>query len=498
MRGLLRPAALLFAAMSVAAVVGPLGAGSAAAQQPQIVGHPAATATVTFDVYLPLRNSAALDALLAAQQRVGSSQYHRWLTPAGFAARFGADPGEVARITASLQSAGLTVQASGSHSLRVSGPVATVEKLFATRLATGRFADGHVRLVAETAMTTPGALAGTGAVVAQFLPVEHMHADAQVVGHAPPPNRYGPTGPYWFDDLKQAYHFPSYALANGQGATIGILTANDYLASDMTTYFGNEQLAPPTITEEMVFGGAPFDPVLSKETTLDIQQAGGMAPLAAIKVYNLPNLSDEALLAGLTAIDEDNDVDLVNMSFGSAEPLYTAPYNAGLDLTGILAVYDDLFRQGSAQGITFVAATGDLGAYAVPNAACFAPGATAACGGYVLSVNLPASDPNVTAVGGTNLVTTSPDGAASLYAAENAHPDPLALDVFYGTPARHGLYGSGGGVSTVFPQPSYQAGVSPLSSSFRIVPDVAFHMGGCPAGCGDRRAGPTAAPTSRC
>ena len=196
MRGLHRPAALLFAAMSVAAVVGTLGAGSAAAQQPQIVGHPAATATVTFDVYLPLRHSAALDALLAAQQRVGSSQYHRWLTPAGFAARFGADPGEVARITASLQSAGLTVQASGSHSLRVSGPVATVEKLFATRLATGRFADGHVRLVAETAMTTPGALAGTGAVVAQFLPVEHMHADAQVVGHAPPPNRYGPTGPY--------------------------------------------------------------------------------------------------------------------------------------------------------------------------------------------------------------------------------------------------------------------------------------------------------------
>jgi subtilase family serine protease len=67
------------------------------------------------------------------------------------------------------------------------------------------------------------------------------------------------------------------------------------------------------------------------------------------------------------------------------------------------------------------------------------------------------------------------------YVSENASPDPLAQDIFYGTPATGGLWGSGGGVSIYYKKPSYQRLVK-SPTSFRTVPDLALHMGGCPQG----------------
>jgi len=48
--------------------------------------------------------------------------------------------------------------------------------------------------------------------------------------------------------------------------------------------------------------------------------------------------------------------------------LYGA-YNGGVDETAILKVFHTLFQQGNAQGITFVASSGDSGALACLSAA---------------------------------------------------------------------------------------------------------------------------------
>ena len=487
-----------FGLAALAALAALVLAASATAQQlPQSTARAPATQPVVFDVYLKLSHSADLDALLEEQQRPGSPDYHRWLTPAAFAARFGAEPAQIARVAAALRAVGLHVEPNGSHALRATGTAATVERALSTHLATGRFADGHTRLVAEAPPVLPAALAEAGAVVAHFMPAEHMRRHSRLVASNLPLNRISTTGLYWFDDLKQAYQFPSYAVANGRGVTIGILMSNDFRPGDMDLYFGNENILPPPITTEPIFGGAPFDPNLSDETSLDIQQAGGMAPLASVILVNPPDLSDASLLAGLTTIVEDNTIDIVNMSFGAPEAEYGPAYNGGVTYTGILTVFDDMFRQGNAQGITFVAAAGDLGSRSLPAMACFLADAKTTCGGYRLSVEMPASSPHVTAVGGTNLVTfhdaRNASDLRSTYVSENARPDPLAEDIFFGTPAQHGLWGSGGGISTVFAQPSYQTGVSPLSTDWRIVPDIAFQMGGCPLGavtpCGAGRSG---------
>jgi subtilase family serine protease len=470
-------------------------ASSAWAEAPsRMLGRAVPTQTVAFDVYLHLRNGAELDTLLDEQQLPGSPQFHRWLTPSQFRARFGADPAEIARVTAELRAAGLAAAVNGSHSLHVTGSAAAVERAFATRLARARFAEGSERMVAEVTPTLPPALAAAGAVVAQFAPANHMRRHSHAIARNIPYNRSSTTGFYWFDDLKQAYRFPSFSFATGKGVNIGILMSGDYDPSDMKLYFGHEKLAVPHITSVPIYGGAPFSTSTSDETSLDIQQNGGMAPEANITLFNLPDLSDAGVLAGLTTVVENNATDVVGMSFGSPELAYAPAYNSGVDYTGILLVYNDMFRQGSAQGISFVASSGDLGAYGVPKPACFDSNATSACGGYSLSVENPASSPYVTAVGGTNLVTAHVAGSlTSAYVSENAAPDSLTQDIFYSTPAVGGLWGSGGGISTVFAQPSFQTGVSTLSTTHRIVPDVALHMGGCPDGaktpCGPDRSG---------
>ena len=146
-------------------------------------------------------------------------------------------------------------------------------------------------------------------------------------------------------------------------------------------------------------------------------------------------------------------------------------------------MYDDLFKQGNAQGITFVSSTGDLGALSVPNIACFDPKATSKCGGFEVSVEIPASSPHVTGVGGTNLLTSlGPNVLDSKYVSEHAYGDPLAQDIFYGTPATGGFWGSGGGISIYFKKPGYQHLVDTGSKKMRTVPDVSLHMGGCPVG----------------
>ena len=186
----------------------------------------------------------------------------------------------------------------------------------------------------------------------------------------PKQNRYSPVGPYWFDDLKQAYSYPSYKNLTGKGVTIGILMTPGFNPSDMTLYFSHEKLATPNISTFNVEGGAPYNVNDAAETHIDIQHSGGMAPKADIILYNLPDLDDDSILAGITDIVEYNVADVVNMSFGGAEALYTAAYNGGVDYTGILGIYDDFFMEADSLGITFVAASGDWGAKSTPAVAC--------------------------------------------------------------------------------------------------------------------------------
>ncbi len=440
--------------------------------------------SVSFDVYLPQQHKNELNQLLSDLQNPNSSSYHQWLTPAQFHARFGASDASVKAIETELARFGLSATLASPHRLHVTGTAAEVGQALGTPLRHGVMANGKGVVVATSSFTLPQSLSSLGAVVTGLSGTERMQSGVKL--KAQPENRYSNVGPYWFDDLKQAYDWPSYGSYAGRGTTVGILMSGGYSQRDMDLYFGNEGLPSPKISEVPVLGGSAFDPTNSGtlEAELDIQQSGGMAPRTKIVLYSVPDLFDSSITAGLTQIIEDNKVDVVNMSFGGAELGYTAAYNEGTDFTYLLQEEDQLMAEGNALGITFVASSGDSGALSIPAVACLYTTADP-CGTFQASVEFPASSPHVTGVGGTNLKTTydaaNPNDLNSAYISEEAFADPLTADIFYGTTATGGYWGSGGGDSIVFTQPAYQGLVNTGNPKVRTVPDLALHMGGCPA-----------------
>lgn len=470
-----------------------LSSTSLALEKAVVDGPAAAEQIVDFNIYLPLRDRAATEAFLTELQTPGSATYHKWLTPAQFNERFGPQASTIDAITRELAAYGLKVTEVRTHSLHVSGSAAAVEAAVGARLSMGHFSSGRQALVAESSLRLAPSLQAAGAMITAFSGTIHMRkTNAAMAGS--PANRESPAGGYWFDDLKQAYAYPSFRKLTGKGVTIGILMTPGYNPPDVANYFAHENVPTPNITTVNVDGGAPYDPTNpfnSSETFLDIEQSGGMAPQANIILYNMPDLTDDAVFAGLTQIIETNSADVVNMSFGGFEVGYTAAYNGGVDLTGVLGLFDDFFMEGNALGITWVSSSGDLGALQAPPAVCFEASPPVPCGPMQLSINTPSSSPHVTAVGGTNLLTTfdasNPDDLNSAYVRENADFDPLVADIFFGTTATGEIWGSGGGISIFYKKPVYQDLVSqkflPKSAKkWRTVPDVSLHMGGCPAG----------------
>ena len=512
------------------AMIGALGVMSftlpheaSAASQVEVLGAADQNAMTHFNVFLPLTHQDTLEQLLKDQTDSTSANYHHWLTPAEFKEQFGPSHADMATATAALKAAGFTVTGEKTQNLMVQGPVKAVEKMFTAHLQLVKSETGKTKFAAaERHLTMPDALASLGAVVPEFT-THSAHVHSVVVGpisRGPLPN-VTTTGPgqrlstaisgYYADDLSEAYRSPGFrdeitprherhkAQIAGVGVTIGILMSStidpDDLASsfnstisvggtaeDVQAYSVHSNLPVPTVTVQEVEGGSgPFGNGAAAEASLDTQMSLGTAPGAQEILYDIPDLNDDSIIAGYTDIDEFNAVDVVSSSFGGCELDYTKPYNNGVDMTGILKVYHDLFRQGNSQGITFLASSGDQGAFSCTTASYF-NGAQGTA--FILGVNFPASDPNVTGVGGTNLITVAEPGPNdSTYLTENANFDPRLTEdfIFANDPVCNNTWGSGGGFSVIWPKPFYQDLVHTGSDKHRSVPDVSLQMGGCPS-----------------
>lgn len=441
---------------------------------------------IEFDIALNPRDPEGLARFLAAQSTPGTPQYGLWLTPEQYRLTFGTPDQTLAAVTQELNQAGLIVLETHAHGLHVAGAAGDVANAFALKLQQGRARNGAERVVAGTEPVLTPALAAAGARVVAFDGFERMRAFARparpTTGGATPENATSPTGGYRATDLKQAYDGPSYQSLTGQGRTIAILMSGDVQNSDIQSYFTHAGLAMPSLTRVAVNGGARYSASNdgSFEATLDVEQAAGMAPKAAIVLYLIPDLSDASILAGLNRIVRDNKADIVSLSFGGCEKFYSAAYNNGRDASGALVSYEQIFERGNAQGITFLVASGDEGGLQCPAPAYFSKKSGQV---WQAGASAPAVSPSVTAVGGTNLVTSYTRGStASTYVSENAFGDPLAPSDPYGVGVtlKGGYWGSGGGPSIYFKAPAWQSLVK-TGVTMRATPDMALQMGGCPS-----------------
>jgi subtilase family serine protease len=488
-------------------------------------------ATTTFNVYLPLTHTDALEELLSQQTDSTSINYHKWLTPAQFKQQFGPSAASFASARASLESAGFTIVAEHTQNLTAQGPVSAVSKLFSTQIVQAKTPGGNMKWAASHhgQLNLPQRLAELGAVIPEFAPQlsAHVHSKAvqaldarhlEIGGTIAALARLANADSFFYaNDMKEAYQLPSFRAQvtplfarhpvqlAGVGATIGIVIssiidptdlANSFNSSvsaggvsDVQQYSKVSNLPVPTVTFHHVNGGAPtsFNPFSpdGAEASLDTQMSLGTAPGAKEIVYDMPDLTDASVMSAYAQVDDENLVDVVSSSFGECELDYTAASNGGVDHTSVLRKFHQLFQQGNAQGISFLASSGDNGA-----PACLPPlqqstEPVVVETSLVLGVESPADDPNVTAVGGTNLQTVaSPTANDVAYESENADFDPrLPTGFVVGNVVAivdNNTWGSGGGFSQLFTKPAYQFLVNTGSRVHRSVPDVSLMMGGCP------------------
>jgi kumamolisin len=239
------------------------------------------------------------------------------------------------------------------------------------------------------------------------------------------------------------YDFPSGL--DGSGQSVGIIElGGGYSPSDIQTYCSNLGIAPPTITSVPVDGasnsptGDPNGP--DGEVLLDIEVVGTIAPKAQVFVYFAPNTDAgfvDAVNAAVHGPQEKPSV--LSISWGSAESEWTSQ--------GMQAL-DQAFQDASALGVTVCAASGD-------------GGSSDGVSDGLAHVDFPASSEYVVGCGGTQL-----DASGGVVTSQVTWDDLPSGGA------------TGGGVSDVFPLPSWQtgAGVPPSANPGgrigRGVPDV--------------------------
>ena len=455
----------------------------------QRVGDVPSNQQIDIQVYLPWRNSSELGSLVAAVSNPRKAQYHQYLTPDQFRARFAPAQSEVDSVSAWLKSQGLQVTGGplNRHWIDARGTAAELAQAFGTTLGNYNY-KGSTYRAPDAEPSAPSSIAGdisavlglqdadaaspSAAPPAAFVNAPpcstywaEKTADTPPVNGAPAP--YAPCG-YDAAQLNGAYGTGALGL-DGSGQTVGIVDAYaaPTIQQDFDTYSSRHGL-PSSTTLTQIWSVPNLDNKSGSlnshcagpsgwygEETLDVEAVHNMAPGANIIYSGGNNCLDPALDEALTSLLDDGRAQIISNSYGSLGEFLPAKE---------IAAEHAIFEQAAVQGIGLYFSSGDDGDESdnLP----------------IVSPDFPASDPLVTAVGGTSLAVGASDnylfetgwgtGKSTLTDGAWDPPFPGAF-----------LYGSGGGTSRLFAEPDYQKGVVPTSlsgsgtSAARVVPDVA-------------------------
>ncbi len=374
----------------------------------------------------------------------------RVVSPEEFDRDYAGDPDDFAALRQFAHEHGLSVDEAGSslprRTMVLRGPASRMQQAFGVTLQTfqHRHSGKHFHSY-RGAISMPEQMAERVEAVLGLdtRPIAKSHlrrlkddeGGSRVIRASAVSSSYSPV------QVAALYGFPKNLT--GAGQTIAVLElGGGYQASDITSYFQGLGLTPPTVVAVSVDGGTNVpggDPNgADGEVALDIQVAGAVAPGARIAVYFAPNTDQGFIDAITTAVhDTANKPSVLSISWGGPESGWSAASRTALD---------NACQSAGALGVTITVASGDNGS---------------SDGGTGNNVDFPASSPHVLACGGTALT-----GSGTTIQSEVVWNDQAA-----------GGGATGGGVSTVFALPAWQAnaGVPKPSGGTggRGVPDVA-------------------------
>jgi subtilase family serine protease len=429
----------------------------------------------------------ALDRLLSDQQNSTSPNYHKWLTPARFADRFGMSRNDIQKVTSWLQSQGFRVVriANSRNQVFFEGTISQIETTFRTEMH-DYLVDGEIHFANATAPSVPAAFAGLVLGIQnlhnfQPRPRLHPHFTSHVSGgHFIAPGDFAT-----IYDVQGLY---STGSVDGSGQKIAVTGQSAINLTDVAHYRSAAGLAAKAPTLTLVPGTGPSTtcPGDEGESDLDVEFSGGVAKNASIiLVYaglgtgtTCNNRTAGAFDALQYAVDQ-NIAPIISNSYGSCEAAVGSSF--ALTMQGWA-------KQANSQGQTIISATGDSGA-----ADCDFHVKSATQG---LAVDLPAAIPEVTGAGGTEfnanvdpagVVSGTPPNtnaaATAFWSGTTGSADTLSSALSYipevgwndtAFDIAHGgfISASGGGKSVFFLKPTWQTGTGVPNDGQRDVPDI--------------------------
>lgn len=404
----------------------------------QVLGAAPASSPVRLTVGLAMPDRSALDALIHAQQTPGNPQYHHYLTPAEFTARFAPSATTVEQVVQYLGSTGLTDVTVAPNRLQVTaqGTVEQAQRAFHTKINLVQ-QSGKKVLVNSAPAQVPAALAHT---VTGVLGLSTLGDHIKPVSATPSATGHFPR------DFQTIYD--AGGTATGSATSIAIIAEGNLAQTivDLRTAEAKQHL-PQVPVQVIPIGPPSADTSAQAEWDLDSQTSTAVAQtVRKLSFYDATSLSDSDLARAFNAFAADDTAQAGSASLGECDALAFAD--------GAQVIDDEAFAEAAAQGQSFFASTGDNGA------SCGILDTNGIPDSGPISTNYPASSPYVTGVGGTTLLTDS----AGHYQGETAWD------------------AGGGGVSLIEAQGSWQAHADPVTlptglttfSTGRGVPDIAF------------------------
>ena len=415
-------------------------------------------------VMLNLKTSASqqadLDQLLRDQQDLFSPRFRKWLTPEQYADRFGASAADLAKISSWLESEGFEIvsTARGRRWIAFNATAGQIQSALRTEIHRYRV-DGELHFANQSAPQVPAAIqelvlgfSGLNDFRPKHMPVQSLPSGP--VGDPAQPDATSSAGGHFLGpgDLWVIYNtLPLLTKGiQGNGQKIVIVDESDVNLSDIALFQSSFGLPNNPPQRVLVPGSTnPGIPSDNSETNLDLEWAGGMAPYAKLIYVFAPST-----WTAITYAIDQNLAPVISYSWYWCE-LAQASSDAG----NVQA----LAQQANAEGITWVAASGDSAAFG-----CDSKSYTTVAATYGVSVSIYTAAPEVTGVGGT----TFNEGSGRYWGPYNGNQNSeTALSYI----PEVTWQGSGGGYSTFYPKPDWQVGVPNSGSTpARGVPDVAF------------------------
>jgi subtilase family serine protease len=434
---------------------------------------------------------ADLKTLMAAQQNPASPLYHQWLTPEQFASRFGMSDADLAKVQSWLEQQGFSVDSvnRGKDTIRFSGNAGQVESAFNTELhtytiKTAQGVENH--FAPSTALSVPSAIAGVVLGIRNlddFRPRSHLVTSKGKAGR-PKPAFTGFDSSLFFApgdvaveyDVNNEYH----ASYSGSGQTIAVVGQSEIQLSDIENFQSAAGLAvrDPTVTYVPGSGTQAFSAGDWTESDIDLEWSSAMAPGASISLVYVGSSSNFSAFDALDYAIDNKLADIVSSSYGICEAELAEETQTALESD---------FQRAATQGQTILSAAGDDGA-----TDCFlgqtGTGLPTQAQQQALAVDYPGSSTNVTSVGGTEISQANSDyltpGKGYWLASNNNTdivtsvqqyiPEQAWNEDFANCGETDCLASGGGGVSTLFPKPSYQTALTP-ADGHRDVPDIALN-----------------------